>query len=396
MSKGQPSGTGKKTASGIVAIGLILLFLYYLFTGSDPLGVFETDDTIAPSENYPSIPISSSTGSGGDWWQLYFTTPGGEYDPNNLDGSIPAVLIEYINDADDYIDIAAFEFNLTPVADALIAAHERGITVRWITDDEYGIDADFDDDGGQFEMLEDAGIEVIDDGRSALMHNKFIIFDGETVWTGSTNLTSNGSFRNNNNVIIVGDGDVATMYQREFDEMWDGEFGTTSPSTVSQQVTTIDGTQVQVLFAAEDDVIEALIPLIEGAEESIRFMAFSFTHDDLGTAVLERANDGVDVQGIFETRGSQTEYSEMTSLYCHSVDVRQDGNPGTFHHKVFIIDGKYVITGSLNFSDNANESNDENVIILNNSDIATEYLAEFDRRWAEATLPDAADMDCSR
>lgn len=396
MSKGQPSGAGKKTTSGIVAIAFILFFLYYLFTGSDPFGIFETADTIAPAENPPSIPLSSSTGSGGDWWQVYFTEPGNAYDPDNLDGSIPAVLIDYINAADKYIDIAAFEFNLTPVADALIAANERGVSVRWMTDDEYGIEADLDDDGGQFEMLEDAGIEVRDDGRSALMHDKFIIFDGETVWTGSTNLTSNGSFRNNNNVIIVDDADVAAMYQREFDEMWAGEFGTRSPSTVSEQVKTIDGTLVQVLFAAEDDVIEALIPLIEGAEESIRFMTFSFTHDALGTAVLERANAGVDIQGIFETRASETEYSEMTALYCHNVDVRQDGNPGTFHHKVFVIDGKFVITGSLNFSDNANDSNDENVIILNNGDIATEYLAEFDRRWAEAKLPDPADMDCSQ
>ncbi len=398
MSKKRPSSS-KKTISGIAAIGFILLFLFYLLTGSDPFGLFETGETIAPADNSLFIPSNlgdsltddgSTTGSGGDWWRVYFTEPGGAYDPDNLDDSIPALLIEYINETDTYIDIAAFEFNLTPVADALIAAHERGVRIRWITDDEYGIDADFEEGGGQFEMLEDAGIEVVDDGRSALMHNKFIIFDGEVIWTGSTNLTENGTFHNNNNVIIIGDGDVAAMYQREFDEMWGGAFGPQSPSTVSRQVIAIDNTLVQVLFAAEDDVIEAIIPLIEDAESSIRFMAFSFTHDDLGTAVLDRANAGVSVQGIFETRGSETEYSEMSTLYCNNVNVRQDGNPGTFHHKVFIIDDKYVVTGSLNFSDNANDSNDENVIILNNRDIAAEYLAEFDRRWAEATPPDAA------
>ncbi len=398
MSKKRPSSS-KKTISGIAAIGFILLFLFYLLTGSDPFGLFETGETIAPADNSSFIPPNlgdslidngSTTGSGGDWWRVYFTEPGGDYDPDDLGDSIPALLIDYINETDTYIDIAAFEFNLTPVADALIAAHERGVRIRWVTDDEYGIDADFEEDGGQFEMLEDAGIEVMDDGRSALMHNKFIIFDGEVIWTGSTNLTENGTFRNNNNVIIIGDGDVAAMYQREFDEMWGGAFGPQSPSTVSRQVIAIDNTLVQVLFAAEDDVIEAIIPLIEDAESSIRFMAFSFTHDDLGTAVLDRANAGVSVQGIFETRGSKTEYSEMSTLYCNNVNVRQDGNPGTFHHKVFIIDDKYVVTGSLNFSNNANDSNDENVIILNNRDIAAEYLAEFDRRWAEATPPDAA------
>jgi phosphatidylserine/phosphatidylglycerophosphate/cardiolipin synthase-like enzyme len=76
------------------------------------------------------------------------------------------------------------------------------------------------------------------------------------------------------------------------------------------------------------------------------------------------------------------------------VAVRQDGNPRTFHHKVFVIDDKIVVTGSLNFSNNADDSNDENVVVVTNTDIATLYLQEFERRWAEATEPDAADMNC--
>jgi phosphatidylserine/phosphatidylglycerophosphate/cardiolipin synthase-like enzyme len=141
-------------------------------------------------------------------------------------------------------------------------------------------------------------------------------------------------------------------------------------------------------------VISRLTPLVEGAQRSIRFMAFSFTHDALGEAVLGRAEAGVDVQGIFETRGSETEFSELPRLYCADVPTRQDGNPGTFHHKVFVIDDQLLITGSLNFSDNADESNDENVLIINNPDIAAEYLKEFERRWAEATEPEPASMAC--
>jgi phosphatidylserine/phosphatidylglycerophosphate/cardiolipin synthase-like enzyme len=70
------------------------------------------------------------------------------------------------------------------------------------------------------------------------------------------------------------------------------------------------------------------------------------------------------------------------------VPVRQDGNPGTFHHKVFVIDEQTLITGSLNFSENADDSNDENVVIISNGDIAAQYVQEFDRRWAEATEPE--------
>jgi phosphatidylserine/phosphatidylglycerophosphate/cardiolipin synthase-like enzyme len=382
-----------QTIALIVVAALVIFGGYYLLTGSDPLGLFDQVEETPP----PAVgekPPPAVVGSGGDWWQVYFTDPQNVNDPDNLAGSIPEKLIDHINQAQDTIHIASFEFNLTPVADALIDAHKRGVEVKWVTDDEHGIEADEEDGHGQFAMLEKAGIEVKDDERGALMHNKFWIFDKQTVWTGSTNITANGNFRNNNNVLVIDSPEVAAIYEREFAEMWDGEFGPTSPSNVKDQRVVIDGTSVQVLFAAEDEVASRLIPLIKNAQNSIRFMAFSFTHDGMGEAVLARTKAGVDVKGIFETRGSETEYSEMSALYCAKVPVRQDGNPGTFHHKVFIIDDQMVVTGSLNFSDNADESNDENVVIVTNRDIATQYLQEFERRWAEATEPEAKDISC--
>ncbi|MBS1248698.1 MAG: Phospholipase D [Chloroflexi bacterium] len=315
-------------------------------------------------------------------------------DPSNLAGSIPERLIEYIGQAQETIHIASFEFNLTPVAEALIAAHKRGVEIIWVTDDEHGIEADEEEGHGQFGMLEKAGIEILDDERSALMHNKFWIFDEQIVWTGSTNITENGNFRNNNNVIVIHSPQLAANYEREFSEMLAGEFGPTSPSTLGEQTTTINGSTIQALFAAEDEVMDELVPLVGSAEESIRFMAFSFTYDDLGVSMLDFVEGGGDVQGIFETRGSETEYSEMTSFYCAGLPVRQDGNPGTFHHKVIVVDNEIVVTGSLNFSNNANDSNDENVIIIYNADIASLYLEEFERRWAEAEQPDPSDLEC--
>ena len=50
-------------------------------------------------------------------------------------------------------------------------------------------------------------------------------------------------------------------------------------------------------------------------------------------------------------------------------------------HKVFIIDGKIVAFGSYNFSQSAEERNDENVLIVYNEAIAGEFLKEFERVW---------------
>ena len=398
-----PKGSRNSQLIAIAAVVVIVIMGgVYLCTGADPIGLFE------PGEGTPMAPATAQrptptvgagpgpTSSRTTWWEVYFTNPNVVNDPDDLSGSIPEKLIAYINEAEHTIHIAAFEFNLTPVAEALIAAHERGVEVQWVTDDENGLDADWEEGHGQFAMLEDVGIGVKDDGRSALMHNKFWVFDGQTVWTGSTNMTVNGNFRNNNNVIAIHSPEVATMYEREFQEMWDGQFGPTSPSTVDLQSTVVGRTPVQVLFAAEDKAISHLVPLVEGAQESIRIMAFSFTHDALGEAVLQRAQKGVDVKGIFETRGSETEYSELARLFCAKVPARQDGNPGTFHHKVIVIDERTLITGSLNFSNNADENNDENVVVIESKTIADKYLQEFDRRWDEAKDPDPSKINCKK
>jgi len=376
--------------AAIVVIGLVLLFA---FAGLDPLGLF-TEGEQTPAGNGEIASVADTLPSSGSWWEVYFTDPPTTNDPNIIAGSIEEKLIANINAAQTSIHIAAFEFNLTPVAEALIAAYVRGVEVQWVTDDENGIEADEEDGHGQFAMLEEAGIEVKDDGRSALMHNKFWIFDGQTVWTGSTNITQNGMFRNNNNTIVIRSSRVAAIYEREFQEMWAGEFGPTSTSTLNQQFVTVDGVSVQVLFAAEDDAVDQIIAYINNARSSIRFMAFSFTQDDLGKAMLARAEDGVDLAGIFETRGSEIDSSELGNMFCAGYAMRQDGNPGTFHHKVIVIDEQIVITGSLNFSENADNSNDENVIIISDPAIAKLYLQEFDRRWAEAEAPDAGDLGC--
>ena len=378
----------------VVTLIVVALFIYYFFTGSDPFGLFtppEAPMTAEPQMMEVAPPAVSTTG---EWWHAYFTNPDPDSDTFDVSGTVAEELIRYIDNAQRSIHIASFEFNITPVAEALIAAHQRGVDVKWVTDDEHGIEADEEDEHGQFAMLEDAGIEVRDDDRGALMHNKFWIFDRQIVWTGSTNITINGVSRNNNNVVVIDLPEVAAIYELEFAELWSGGFGPTSPSTVNTQRVTVNGVPVQILFAAEDDVAEHLTGLIEEAQSSIRFMAFSFTHDEMGAAVLARANAGVDVRGIFETRGSETEYSEMPALYCAEVEVRQDGNPHTFHHKVLIIDEQILVTGSFNFSENADSSNDENVIIITSTELAAEYLQEFERRWAEADSPDAAEMNC--
>lgn len=324
-------------------------------------------------------PVASTGGAEGDYYTIYFTDPQSA-DEDTLTGGIDRHLVALIDSAQVSVDAAFFELDLQSVTDALIRAHQRGVQVRIVYDDEHT------EEDPQTEELLDARIPGTPDERSAFMHNKFFVIDGRIVWTGSWNVTMNGTYRNNNNVIVINSPELAANYTAEFEEMFNGAFGPTSPSETPYPQISIGNVTVENYFAAEDDVAPHIVSEIARANASIHFMTFAFTDDDIGAAMIDRMANGVHVSGIFETRGAGTEYSECTGLLQDGADVRLDGNPYTFHHKVIIIDSETVIVGSFNFSANATESNDENLLIIHDPVVAAAYEEEFNRRLAEADV----------
>ena len=393
-------GVSKRNASAtlLVLIVLFVLGIFYMITGKDLIGIFGGGTTaptavVSIGSPVPGVPPVGNAST--DWWEVYFTDPVNVNDPANWQSSIEGRLIDKINAAQTSIHIASFEFDLTPVAEALIAAKQRGVDVRWVTDDESGLGVDEDPGHGQFAMLQQAGIEVRSDDRAALMHNKFWIFDGKILWTGSTNITESGIFKQDNNTIVIHSTELATIYEREFQEMWDGQFGPKSPSQLAQQSIVVNGTPIQVIFTSEDPAIEqAIVPALNSATKSIRFLAFSFTDFPMAEAMINRAKSGVNVAGVFEKVGSDTDASELKTLFCANIPVRRDGNSAFMHNKVIVVDERLVITGSLNYSTNAEESNDENVIVIDNPDIAKLYLQDFDKVWSLATDPEPEKFPC--
>jgi len=411
--------SGNSQGTIIVLAIVLLLGLVFITTGADPLGLFTEAPTPTPMRPTTQTPFRPPTSTpvqanpntaapqpGGDWYGVEFVKPlqlreaqKNEYSAKGLPaellaGSLAERLIFYIDSAKTSIHVAAFEIDLTDISNAVIRARKRGVEVRWITDDEFGIDADSKPGHGQLTAMKKAGIEVIDDGRGGLMHNKFWIFDGEIVWTGSTNATINGMFEQNNNVIVIKSRELAAIYEKQFAEMWGGEFGARAPSQIDEQKITVNGTPIFVAFAPEDKPAQHIVSYLQNARRNIRFMAFSYTQPDMGNAMLERIKNGVTVEGVFETVGSDSEFSEMLPLHCAGGKMRRDGNPGFLHHKVIIIDNRIVITGSFNFSDSANTKNNENIIIIDNADIAKRYLEEFQRVWKEASDLDPSQFKC--
>lgn len=378
----------------VVVIGAIV----YALTGVDLLGTSRSPDapdttvTIPPATgNFDVITLEQGLGASGGFWQVYFTTPANTRDRSQYRNGVDSAVAAAIDGVQNTLDIAAFELNNEAITEAIIRAHQRGVQVRIVTDNEHGIG----DDDTTLVDLELEGIEIINDGRSALMHDKFMIMDSIVVWTGSMNYTVNDVYRNNNNAIALRSRRAVETYQAEFNEMFErGQFGPRSDPGNTANFTQ-DGIPLEIYFASENNVVGEIVQEINAAQRSIRFMAFSFTRDDMGDALLARSAAGVDVQGVFETTGSETEFSEMTRLFCAGINVRQDGNSGVLHHKVFVIDEQVVVTGSFNFSDSAAESNDENLVIIRSGDIANLYLQEFQRVQSIATAPTLTDVTCN-
>lgn len=325
----------------------------------------------------------------GDWIRVYFTDPGTSAGEPGRQSAVAQGLIAAVDQAESTIDLAAYDFDLQSVADALIAAESRGVRVRVVTESE-----NVPDNRDVLTGLQRAGVPVIEDQReNGLMHDKFAVIDGVWVWTGSWNLTENGTYRNDNNAVLITSDALAENYTTEFEEMVAMQFGPDSPRNTPNPHLIItagaDGgtrrrVEVENYFSPDDGAADEIIAEIEAARERIRFLAFVFTSDEIADAMLERAEAGVVVQGVMESRTIDGQYDEYGRLQSAVHDVLLDGNPYTMHHKVIIIDDETVITGSYNFSRSAEAYNDENVLIIHDADVARLFVEEFGRVYEQA------------
>jgi phosphatidylserine/phosphatidylglycerophosphate/cardiolipin synthase-like enzyme len=245
-------------------------------------------------------------------------------------------------------------------------------------------------DNSDPQRLIEAGIPVVGDLREGLMHDKFMVIDHSEVWTGSMNFTDSGAYADNNNLIRIRSSQIAENYTREFEEMFnDNIFGPEQGAVTPNPLVRIEGTRIDNYFSPDDGVAKRITELLNNAGKSIHFLAYSFTNDEFGQALIQKAESGLTVSGVMdEEQVNSNQGTEYDPLSQAGIDVRLDGNKDLMHHKVFIIDGKVVILGSYNFSNNAEKINDENVLIVFNPQIAQLYMQEFQRVYDQAQTPE--------
>jgi len=281
-------------------------------------------------------------------------------------------LVDAIQAARVSIDIAVYRMNLWDLRNAIINAHQSGVVVRMVTDSDSINDE-------VVKQIQESGIKVIGDERESLMHNKFVVIDRQDVWTGSMNFTVGSAYYDNNNLIHIHSQEVALDYVTEFDEMFNLEmFGDNVIASTPNPLVNLGGSLVEVYFSPDDNVDEHIINIIEQGQENIIFMAYSFTSNSIGEAILEKFYEGVNVSGVMDSNQAVTNQGTNYDSFVEAgISVMLDENSGLMHHKVIIVDNKIVITGSYNFSNSAENKNDENLLIIHDPGIADLYKAEY-------------------
>ncbi len=352
--------------------------LLILFCLTAILSACELNPAASLPEDLPVAIDATATPreTAGDPISVYFTAPDSAQASEKRGGPDEA-LAAAIDGAQTSVDMAMYNLSLPSIGDALLRAYRRGVTVRLVVDD-----ATYADEVPA--RLRDAGIRVVSDEREELMHNKFTVLDGQEVWTGSLNLSTGGTYSDYNNLVRIRSTRLAQDYTAEFEEMFlDHRFGENSPMNTLYPRLTLDGRTVEVYFLPEDAVEDRLLDLVGSAQESVDFLAYSFTLDYLAETMIDLERSGIQVRGVMDAdQEASNQGGEYDRLVDAGLDVRLDPFDGLLHHKVIIVDGQWVVLGSANFTRSGLFQNDENLVILNDPTLASSFETEFERLYA--------------
>lgn len=133
----------------------------------------------------------------------------------------------------------------------------------------------------------------------------------------------------------------------------------------------------QLYFSPNGGCTDAIIAELGRAEKSIHVQAYSFTSTPIAKALVEAKRRGVAVEVVLDKSQRNERYTSADFIAHAKIPTFIDDKHAIAHNKVIIIDGEVTITGSFNFSNAAEKSNAENLLILRSSELAERYLQNW-------------------
>lgn len=119
---------------------------------------------------------------------------------------------------------------------------------------------------------------------------------------------------------------------------------------------------------------------ISKAAKNIYVQAYGLTSNSIIYQLKAARGRGVEVFVLLDDGNLSNNESVYQELKDAGISVYMDKMPGIAHNKVIIIDGVKVLTGSFNFTDAADNRNAENLLLIEDKDIASQYLVNWHKR----------------
>ena len=299
------------------------------------------------------------------------------------------------------LKIAVQEIDHPLIAEAIIRARLRGATIDLIIEQSYLLGGKKPADvasalvaGGKYEInrhlfnaILRSTVDVKVDFNPDIFHQKFMVL-GNRVLTGSTNFTETGVTKNLNHVVIVNNASVANAYKREFRDISRGNFGkrSTEHGPAPREVD-VSGVRVKPAFAPDHAPEMEIMKQILKARKRIDFAVFTFSRSSgIDDALIAAKRNGIEINGVLDRRQANQTWAAKDALRDAGVGlaVAGGGSLGKVHHKLMTIDDAVTIFGSFNYTEPANKSNDENILIVGDADTEDAATKALQRKIARA------------
>jgi hypothetical protein len=322
-------------------------------------------------------------------------------------------VISYINRAKYTLDIAMYDFvedstwfeqgYIANIAAAINRAYARGVKIRWICNQ---IDSAYSPNTG-LDSINKAIYTLHSPlgGNYGIMHNKFMVIDGTStdpnepiLWTGCMNWEPGQIDKDANNIVIIQDSALAHCYLAEFNQMWGdtvegGKYNLTNSKfgkykkNIMRHNFTVDGHRVEAYFSPTDTTSNHIVSTILSAKNEIDFGVFEFSYTADANALVTMINKGTYTAGIMDQYSLQYAAYGTLSNYLGPMLKVYSGSDSLFHNKYVLIDpcdvqaDPTVLTGSHNWTNEAEVYNDENILIIHDSTTANLFYQAFHREF---------------
>jgi phosphatidylserine/phosphatidylglycerophosphate/cardiolipin synthase-like enzyme len=325
-----------------------------------------------------------------------------------------AVPLDAVDDADERVLLAGYTFTSDRVTDALLAAADRGVTVRVLVDDAPvgGLSAR---EVAVLDRLQAGGVSVRllggEAARYDFHHAKYLVADERAlVLTENWKPSGTGGHANRGWGVVLNGSEPVDALNRTFQADWTAhdaapwldrreavdpvlrEPATSSyPSRIEPTTVPVASTTVLV---APDNAEESLVSLVAGAESSVRVEQMSVGGIDtpLVRAALAAARNGTRVRFLLSSEWYVAEENGRVVERLNAISDREGLNvearlvdPGgrfeKLHAKGVVVDERHVVVGSVNWNTNSLRENREVAVVLTGDEVGRYYADAFDADW---------------